>query len=121
MGKRTGPSNEYLVQLIQELKKSSTTNKADIWDRIAEDLSKSTRTRREVNLSTINRSTSANEVIVVPGKVLGAGAVDHSVTVAAFAISAGARQRIIDAKGKVITIMELVKQHPNGKNVRIIG
>ncbi len=121
MGKPTGPSNENLIQLILELRKASTTQKTALWDRIADDLSRATRARREVNLSTINRSTAANELVIVPGKVLGAGDIAHSVTIAAFSFSGTARQRIHDAKGKTLTITELIKLHPNGKNVRILG
>ncbi|MEK6849546.1 MAG: 50S ribosomal protein L18e [Nanoarchaeota archaeon] len=119
--KRTGASNENLVQLIQELRKHAALSKAGLWSRIADDLCKPTRVRRAVNVSNLNRFTAANEIVVVPGKVLGSGAVDHVVTVAAFAFSDGARQRITDAKGKTLTIQELLKLHPQGKNVRIIG
>ena len=101
MAKRTGPSNEYLIQLISELKKVAATQKAGVWSRIAEDLSKPTRSRRAVNTSRINRTTAADETIIVPGKVLGAGPGDHSITVAAFSFSAGARQRIQEAKGRL--------------------
>jgi len=119
--KRTGPSNEHLQQLIFELRKISATEKAGLWKRIAEDLSRSTRQRRVVNVSRINRVTSANETVIVPGKVLGSGAVNHSVNVAAFSFSDSAKQRIQDAKGKALSIAELMKQNPQGKNIRILG
>ena len=45
----------------------------------------------------------------------------HSVVVAAFSFSDSARQEIEKAKGKCITIKELIKQNPKGKDVRIIG
>jgi ribosomal protein L18E len=51
MAKRTGPTNIHLQQLVRELKKLSTKEKAPIWKRIAEDLAKSTRQRREVNIA----------------------------------------------------------------------
>ncbi len=121
MAKRTGPSNEHLLQLIFELRKASATQKAGLWERVAEDLSKSTRSRRAVNISRINRATSANETVIVPGKVLGSGAVDHSLTIAAWAFSGSAKQRIHEAKGKTLSIAELMKHNPQGKNIRIIG
>lgn len=121
MGKRSGPTNEYHAQLILELRKVCATQKAALWGRIADDLSRSTRQRRAVNVSRINRSTAANEIVIVPGKVLGSGEVDHSVTVAAFSFSTSAKQRIMDAKGKTLSIPELMKQHPQGKNIRILG
>jgi len=120
MSHKTGPSNEHLVQLIQELRKVCATQKAALWGRIADDLSRATRQRRAVNVSRINRSTAANEIVIVPGKVLGSGMVDHSVTVAAFAFSTSAKQRIQEAKGKTLSIPELLKQNPQGKNIRIL-
>ncbi len=119
--KRTGPTNEHLKTLINELRKESTTQKAAIWDRIADDLGMATRQRRIVNLSKINICTKANEAVVVPGKVLGSGIVDHSVHVAAWAFSESAKKRIEHAKGKCITIKELLKSNPKGKDLRIIG
>lgn len=119
--KQTGPTNVYLKQLITELRKESSTQSAKIWSRIADDLSKSTRQRRIVNLSRINRNTKADEVVIVPGKVLGTGILEHGVTIAAFAFSESAKERIKQANGKCLTIQELVKQNPKGKAVRIIG
>ena len=119
--KRTGPSNEHMRSLIEDLRKESATQKAGIWSRIAEDLALPTRKRRVVNLSRLNRFTKANETVIVPGKVLGSGMLEHNVVVAAFSFSDGAKERIEQAKGKCITITELVKQNPKGKDVRIIG
>jgi len=107
--------------LIQDLRRESSVQKADIWKRIADDLEMPTRTRRVVNLSSINRYTKADEVVVVPGKVLGSGALDHKVIIAAFAFSEGAREQVEKVKGTCITIPELVKKNPKGKDVRILG
>lgn len=119
--KRTGPSNEHTRALIAHLRKESNTQKAGLWSRIAEDLELPTRKRRAVNLSRINRFTKANETIIVPGKVLGSGMLEHSIIVAALAFSNGARERIEQAKGKCLTIDELLKQNPKAKDIRIIG
>ncbi len=119
--KRTGPTNEHTRTLIANLRKESTTQKAGIWSRIAEDLALPTRKRRVINLSRLNRFTKANETVIVPGKVLGSGNIEHSIVIAAFAFSEGARERIEQVKGKCLTIPELLKQNPKGKDVRIIG
>ncbi len=121
MAKRTGPTNPELQEIILELKKESTTKKAPIWDKVADDLEKPTRQRRIVNISKINRTTKPNETIIVPGKVLGSGILEHSVTIAAFSFSDSAKQTITNAKGKCLTIQELLKQNPNPKTIRIIG
>ena len=117
----SGTQNQELRTLIGDLKRETYAQKAGIWKRIASDLEKPSRQRRVVNLSKISRYTKDNETIIVPGKVLGAGAMQHSVVVAAFSFSDSARQEIEKAKGKCITIKELIKQNPKGKDVRIIG
>jgi large subunit ribosomal protein L18e len=58
---------------------------------------------------------------VVPGKVLGAGKIDHPVNVAAFAFSEQARSKILRTKGKCLSILDLMKKNPKGTNVKIIG
>ncbi len=118
---RTGPTNEHLQALIATLKRESHTNQAGVWAAVAEDLQAPTRRRRIVNLSRLNRHTNSNEVIIVPGKVLGSGSLDHSLTIAAWDFSSGAREQITKAKGTCLTIPELLKKDPKGKNIKIIG
>jgi large subunit ribosomal protein L18e len=117
----TGPTNIITRKTIDELLKAAKANKAPIWRRIAEELSKPRRTRRAVNISRINRYTSEGEVVVVPGKVLGAGTIDHSVTVAALSFSKTAVEKINMAGGKTMGITDLLKVNPKGSGVKIIG
>lgn len=118
--KRTGPTNPLLIGLIQELRKRANQYNANIWHRIADDLEKPTRKRRIVNLYKINKYTEKNEVVIVPGKVLSVGDLDHNVTVAAFTFS-GAAQEKINKVGKAISINELLNEDPKGKKIRILG
>jgi large subunit ribosomal protein L18e len=117
MAQGTGPTNERLQELIQELKKKETK----LWKRIAADLEKPTRKRRVVNLSRINRFTKENETVIVPGKVLGSGVLDHKVTIAAFTFSQGAVEKITLAKANAIALEEFIKVDIKGKRVRILG
>lgn len=119
--KPTGPTNQGTKVLIQELRKESSTRKAALWRRIADDLEKATRSRRIVNVSRLARYTKPNEVIVVPGKVLGSGELNHSITVAALSFSKAAKEQITAAKGKAITIDELLKQTTKPADIKIIG
>jgi len=120
MVKRTGPSNEYLRNLINDLKDLSRKENVKIWKRIADDLNKPTRQRREVNLRKINLHCKDNESIIVPGKVLSDGELKKKVTVAAWNFSAKAKEEI-NKVGKTMTIRQLMKDNPKGKKVRIIG
>jgi len=119
--KRANPTNPELIDTIRLLKKTSKENDVAVWRKMAEYLSRTRRTRIAVNLSRINRYTKTGETVAVPGKVLGAGAVDHSVTVAAFAFSEKALTKLRKAKGKCLTFSELIKKNPKGSDVKIIG
>lgn len=121
-GKRKCQStNPQLINLIRMLKKKSREEGVKIWRDLAERLSKPRRSRIEVNLSRINRYTEEGEVVVVPGKVLGAGDLEHSVTVAAFKFSRNAKEKIEKSGGRAISIEELMLEVPRGSGVRIMG
>ena len=83
-------SNEHLQSLIVTLKKKAIESDINLFKRLAIDLEKPSRIRRSVNLSRINRFTKENEFIVVPGKVLGSGELDHPLTIAAYKFSSSA-------------------------------
>lgn len=118
--KEAKTTNPELVTLIRSLRKKARENNADIWRDIANRLSKSRRKRIAVNLSRLNRHTQSRDTAVVPGKVLGSGKVDHPIKVAAFAFSEQAKSKILEAKGKCLTIDQLMKKNPKGTNVKII-
>jgi len=112
--------NPELLNLLRSLRKKAKENDAAIWRDVAERLSSSRRRRVAVNLSRLNRYTKEKETVVVPGKVLGAGKLEHPLIVAAFSFSKQARTKIPSAKGKCLTIPELLKGNPKGSNVRIM-
>jgi large subunit ribosomal protein L18e len=60
-------------------------------------------------------------MVAVPGKVLGAGEISHPVTVAAFAFSEKAKEKIKARRGKCLSFSDLIKKNPKGAKVRIIG
>ena len=114
-------TNAQTVELIDELKRHSRENGVALWRDLARRLEKPSRNFAEVNLGKLARHTSGKEIIVVPGKVLGSGNIGHPLTVAALAFSANSHAAITAARGKCITIEELMKKNPKGSGVRIIG
>ena len=120
MVKRTGPTTLELKNLIQDLKDLARRENVKIWSRVAYDLSKPTRQRREVNLYKLNKYVKDSETAVVPGKVLSSGDFNKKIVVAAYQFSSSAREKI-NKTGKAISIKELIKENPKGKKVRIIG
>lgn len=119
--KRTGPSNVHLQNVIKELKKKAILDKTPLWKRIATELEKPTRKRRVVNLSRINNHTKENETIIVPGKVLGNGSLDHKVTISAWSVSSQAMEKLEKSKSSFVPLTEFMQKNPKGKKVRIIG
>ncbi|HEX7628469.1 MAG TPA: 50S ribosomal protein L18e [Candidatus Methanoperedens sp.] len=114
-------TNGRLLDLISGLKEQSRNKQVPLWRDIAIRLECPTRDATEVNLSRINRYTKEKDLVLVPGKVLGAGELNHKLTVAAVSFSEGARNKIIEAGGSCLSIEELMNKNPEGSRVRIIG
>ena len=117
---KSGPTDPNTRALINALRKISTKHNVGIWKRVAELIARPARQRATVNIGKISRYTSAGDIIVVPGKVLGSGNLSHKVTVAALNASTSARTVIVGAGGSLISINELLTQVPKGKGVTII-
>jgi large subunit ribosomal protein L18e len=106
---------------IWTLRNAFKKSKAPIWRALQQELGGPRSNRREINLTRLAQLTRADEVVVVPGKVLGTGSLGHKLTVCAFSISHGAATKIIESGGKVVTFDDLINVHPDGRGVRIIG
>jgi large subunit ribosomal protein L18e len=106
---------------IWSLRNAFKRNKAAIWRALQEELAGPRANRREINVRRLAEITKADEVVVVPGKVLGTGSLGHKLTVCAFSISQTAASKIIESGGKVVSFNDLINKHPDGKGVRIIG
>jgi large subunit ribosomal protein L18e len=113
-------TNPRIFELIGLLKETSHTENAPIWKDLAKRLEKPNRTHAEVNLSKIDRNTDENEIVLVPGKVLGAGDLDHGVTVAALKISNTAKDKIESVGGKILTIEDILEENPSGSGIKIL-
>lgn len=99
--------------LVAEIKKFKSTIWEDVAGRLARDI--------EVNTGKLERITKKNDVVVVPGKVLGAGEISHALVVGAEKFSSSARAKIEAAGGEAISLRELAQKHADGKGVRIIA
>jgi large subunit ribosomal protein L18e len=120
MAKRTGPTNPILKKLIEDLKKKSFETRNNFLKDITEKLNKPRRQRVEVNIAHIERNTKKNDVIIIPGVVLGYGELTKPVTISAWKFSKPAKEKIQKSKGKAISIEELVGKNPKGTKVKIL-
>jgi len=121
MSKLNRKTNQSLVALIGDLKEQSRSTGSALWRDVALRLESSRSNWAEPNLSRLSRHARNEKMILVPGKLLGSGDVEGKPSVAAYSVSAGARTKIEDAGGRILTIRELMKENPEGKEVRILG
>ncbi len=113
--------NSIRLKLGRDLEKQTRKSKQNIWKNISEKLLASRKNRVSVNVAHISRNSKEGSSVVVPGKVLGAGEIDHKVTVAAFSFSHGAREKITASGGKCVEISEFAKNTAEVKDVLILG
>jgi large subunit ribosomal protein L18e len=113
-------SNPRLRSLIDELRSASRETDAGVWADVAERLEKPRRTHAEVNLGRIERYAREDETVIVPGKVLGSGALRKGVTVAAVDFSSSAETKIERADGTALRLEQALEENRDGENVRVI-
>jgi len=114
-------TNPVLINLIHELKKQSIEKEAPIWKDIALRLEKPSQNWSEVNLNRISKYVHEKETALIPGKVLSTGTLTKKVSIAAWSFSDKAVEKIKKAGGTTMSIEDLMKKNPSGKDIRIMG
>jgi large subunit ribosomal protein L18e len=121
MAVRRRKGNPELVRLVGELRKAARTHRAPIWAAVAERLERARHQVDPVNVGQLGRLTEAGETVVVPGKLLAEGRLAKRLTVGAFAFSAEARAKVHAAGGVAVSLLDVVKAHPDGAGVRLLA
>lgn len=121
MAKRTYPQNPAILDTAKVLKDIYIKDLKPIWKRVYDLIMKPTRKRIVVNLSRIEKNTNDNDIIIVPGKLLGTGTLTKKITIAPLMISQTAIEKIETNGSKVVSIVDLAKKNPNGTKIKIIG
>ena len=121
MMKKPKKTNAALIALIGDLRAQSRSTGSALWRDVALRLEASRSNWAEPNLSRLSRYAAQEDIVLVPGKLLGSSDVIGKPNVAAYSVSSGARSKIEAAGGRVMTIRELMDENPKGKGVRILG
>ena len=121
MSKNMRKTNQALIALIGDLKDQSRSTGSALWRDVALRLEKSRSNWAEPNLSRLSRYAAEEDVVLVPGKLLGSGEFTSNHTIAAYSVSNGAREKIEAAGGRIMTYGELMNENPSGKGVVILG
>ena len=114
-------TNQPVLKMAKELKKASRKNDAPIWSTLAKFALKPSSAKRTVNLNKINELTKENDIVVIPGKVLGTGNISKKITLCSFSISLSAAKKILDSGGKILNFEDMIEEFPTGKGVIMLG
>ena len=90
------------------------------WLPIAKTIASSRRKYSSVNLSEIDRQTTAGDTVVVIGKVLGSGDISKKVRVCAFGFSSSALEKLKKSKSEPVSILEEIKKNTKAEGLKII-
>jgi large subunit ribosomal protein L18e len=88
---------------------------------VSEKLEGPRQNRSLVNVGEIARFTKDGSTVIVAGKVLGSGALDHKVDVAAFSFSQSAKTKISKSGGKCFSLGEFMGENKSVKDVVMLG
>jgi len=117
--KKSKSTNPKMLELIKESTMKAYDEDAPIWRDVAKRLLRR-KSRAEINISRIARYTKKNDIVLVPGKLLGSGSISHPVTVGAIGFSNVAKEKLTSAGGKYMSIKELMSKVPKGTDVKIM-
>ena len=118
---RQGKTSDELIHTIGELRRISREKSAPVWRAVADRLEGPARNWAEVNLDHASACLAEGETGVVPGRVLAGGSARKGLKIAAYGFSGAAKDKVKQAGGSALTLLELAASDPSGSNVRILG
>ena len=102
---------------MQQLKGASKGERyKGLWKRVLELSAVPTRSRRAVNIYKINKYSKEGDNIIVPGKVLSEGRMEHKVTITAMEYSAAAQVRLRSSQCTIKKLDDMLQQ----KEIKVI-
>jgi large subunit ribosomal protein L18e len=121
MPRQVMQTDGVIADTVWALRMASKSTKAPLWKDMERRLLNARSNRREVNVDKLSKFTQEGDVIIVPGKILGAGNLGHSIIVYAYSMSKLAARKINEAGGQILELRDLIQRYPNGSGVKIIG
>jgi large subunit ribosomal protein L18e len=118
---KKGTTSYHTQGLINDFEKLFRKTKKPLFERIIKELKKSSRQKRDINISKLNRYSIEGSNIIVLGKLLSSGEIDHKVNVIAFSYSDSAIDKLKKKGCSVILIDDLAKSGKVPSKVIILG
>jgi len=108
---KTNPEiNEIVSVLMKEKKK--------LWRDVLKYVLRTRKKAVSVNIEKINKLTKGNEIVIIPGKVLGKGELNHNLVLSALKFSKSAEEKL-SKKASILSIPELVEKYNEFKGVSV--
>ncbi len=118
VGRSYNPTKIQTLTLLREAGKKSGRR---VWRDMSKRLESHKSQMSNVNLSKVSSLTKEGDVILIPGKVLGGGLIDHKIHIGAYAFSGGAVEKIRRAEGEPLSIQAFLQKYMNHKGLIILG
>ncbi len=113
---KRGPESRNTLQLLNALRKA----KRPVWSDVAERLRKPRRVRAEITLSRLDKVTTENALVVVPGRIVSTGTVSHKMTVGYLAATKTALVRLKQAGVTALPLPQFLQKHAQDKGIKIV-
>jgi large subunit ribosomal protein L18e len=114
-------SNPIINETLKKLESVPKEQNKTFWIGIIEMISRPNSRRPVVNVGKISQLTKENDVVLIPGKILGGGLVDHAITVGALFMSKAAGKKIATAGGSVLNLVEFAEKYADGSGIIVMG
>lgn len=120
MRRLKGVFDERLREIAIMAEKTGRRNDSRFWLSVADELLRPRRNRAEINLGQVSRLTSPGDFVVIPGKLLGDGEIDHPVKISSVSASKSAISKLTKAGGEYVPLENLILENPKGEKLKLL-
>ncbi len=114
-------SNPEKIQTLTLLRQAGKRSERRVWRDMSNRLESHKSQMSNVNISKVSKLTKEGDVVIIPGKVLGSGIIDHKIHIGAFSFSGVAVEKIRRADGEPLSIRAFLQKYINHKGLIILG
>ncbi len=115
------PSNPAKIQTLTLLRQAGKKSGRRVWHDMSNRLESHKSQMSNVNISKVSTLTKEGDVVLIPGKVLGGGIIDHKIHIGAFSFSGVAVEKIRRADGEPLSVQAFIQKYMNHKGLIILG
>ena len=112
--------DDYRHSLLKDITSLYKKTNSKIWLNVKSNLLKTNSNRPEVNVEKIAKFTKNNDIVIVPGKVLGDGDISHIVKIGALNFSDSSISKITSCGGEALLIPKFIEKYGDKGGIKLI-